>query len=104
MFHAFGRVRRDPYIVYAISFVAIFVFVFSVVGNFGILDRQRTQMLPLYFVLLAAPLPVLARRRTPVARVSPARRCASRCRPAVTPHRADAGDRHARGPSGPPET
>jgi hypothetical protein len=66
VFNAFSRLRRDPYIVYAVSFVAIFVFVFSVVGNFGILDRQRTQMLPLYFVLLAAPLPALRRgRRAP---------------------------------------
>jgi hypothetical protein len=70
--HAIARVRRDPYIVYALSFVAIFVFVFSVVGNFGILDRQRTQMLPLYFVVLAAPLPVIARRQPPTPRVRPA--------------------------------
>lgn len=80
VFHAVSRVRRDPYIVYAISFVAVFVFVFSVVGNFGILDRQRTQMLPLYFVVLAAPLPALVRRRpsdraapTPVRVVPPLR-------------------------------
>jgi hypothetical protein len=48
------RIRRTPYTMYALTSVLVFVFVFSVIGNFGILDRQRTQVLPFYFVLLSA--------------------------------------------------
>jgi hypothetical protein len=54
--------RSEPYLAYAFTSVIVFVFVFSVIGNFGILDRQRTQVLPFYFVLLAAPK-VLAKAR-----------------------------------------
>jgi hypothetical protein len=50
-----GRIIREPYVAYAVSMVLLFCFVFSVIANFGILTRQRTQVLPLYFVLLAIP-------------------------------------------------
>lgn len=50
------RTMRDfPYVVFSLAFVAVFVYAFSVVGNFGILARQRTQVLPFVFVLLALP-------------------------------------------------
>lgn len=75
---AIGRLGRAPrgiltraYVMYAASYVVVFVFVFSVIANFGILARQRTQVLPLLFVLLALPVARrhLASRTRPVARV-----------------------------------
>jgi hypothetical protein len=61
-----------PYVAYAVSYVLLFAYAFSAIGNFGILARQRTQMLPLLFVLIALP-PVLQRGRAPRG-VDPARR------------------------------
>lgn len=60
---SWGRLRslprtvwRNPYLVYAIVFVVLFVVAFSSLGNVGILARQRTQMLPFFLVFLAAPM------------------------------------------------
>jgi hypothetical protein len=39
----------------AIAYVLMFVFAFGTVANFGILARQRVQLLPFVFALLAAP-------------------------------------------------
>jgi hypothetical protein len=47
--------RRYPLISFAVVFVLLFVVAFSAVGNFGILARQRTQVLPMLFMLLALP-------------------------------------------------
>lgn len=47
---------RNAYIAYAASFAFMFGYVFSFVANFGILARQRAQMLPFFLVLLALPL------------------------------------------------
>jgi hypothetical protein len=47
--------RRYPMIAYAAAFVLLFVVAFSAVGNFGILARQRTQVLPMLFMLLSLP-------------------------------------------------
>lgn len=55
--------RHAPYLVYATAFTVVFVVAFSYVGNFGILARQRTQMLPFFLVLLCMP-PVARRART----------------------------------------
>lgn len=44
-----------PYAVFAVVFAALFVFGFSAIGNFGILARQRAQVLPFVVVLLALP-------------------------------------------------
>ena len=41
--------------IFSLAYVAAFVFAFSVVGNFGILARQRIQVLPFLLVLLALP-------------------------------------------------
>jgi uncharacterized membrane protein len=49
----FGRLRSEPYVTYAIVYLLIFFFAFGTIGNFGILARQRTQAMPLLFVLLA---------------------------------------------------
>jgi hypothetical protein len=48
-------VRRQPYVASAFAFVAVFVFGFSSIANFGILARQRAQVLPFLLVLLAIP-------------------------------------------------
>jgi hypothetical protein len=44
-----------PYVAYATTYVVLFVIAFSSIGNFGILTRQRTQVLPLVCVLLVLP-------------------------------------------------
>ncbi len=45
--------RRQPYVGLAVAFVGLFVLAFSGIGNFGILARQRVQVLPFLLVLLA---------------------------------------------------
>lgn len=47
---------RDSYVGYSLSAMLLFCFLFSYVANFGILARQRTQVLPFLFVLLAFTL------------------------------------------------
>jgi hypothetical protein len=59
--NAFKRMRRQPYIAQAFIYVLLFVIAFSSLPNFGLLVRQRVQLLPLYFVLLCVP-PVKKRR------------------------------------------
>lgn len=46
-------VLRRPYVALAVAYVFTFVYAFASIENFGILARQRTQVLPLLFVLLA---------------------------------------------------
>ncbi len=53
---------RTPYATYAAAYALVFVYAFSVIANFGILARQRTQGLVLFFVLLCIPA---AARRAP---------------------------------------
>jgi len=55
--------RRQPYVVFALVYVALFVVAFSAFPNFGLLARQRVQVLPLLLVLLTVPP---QRRREPV--------------------------------------
>ncbi len=52
---ALRHLRREAYIGYVVGFVGVFVFLFSALGNFGILTRQRTMMTPLLLVLIALP-------------------------------------------------
>jgi hypothetical protein len=49
------RLRDEPYYMVAIAYIAMFIYAFAAVGNFGILTRQRVQLMPFVFVLLAAP-------------------------------------------------
>ena len=58
-------VRRQPFGALALTYVVLFAFVFSSFGNFGIIARQRVQMLPFALVFLA--LPTLASRAPAVA-------------------------------------
>jgi hypothetical protein len=45
-----------PYVAYALTYTIMFVIAFSSIANFGILTRQRTQVLPLVLVFLVLPL------------------------------------------------
>jgi hypothetical protein len=65
IWHAVRHLRRYPYVAFILVYSALFVVAFSSIGNFGILARERTQLLPFFLVLLAVP--------------------ASRARPAATP-------------------
>jgi hypothetical protein len=44
---------RESYVAYGMAGTLLFCYLFSYVANFGILARQRTQVLPFLFVLLA---------------------------------------------------
>lgn len=46
------RLRDDPYVAYAFSMLLMMIFVLGTIGNFGILARQRSQVMPFVFVLL----------------------------------------------------
>lgn len=47
--------RRWPYLVFVVVYVLVFVVAFSHIANFGILTRQRVQLLPFLLALLALP-------------------------------------------------
>jgi hypothetical protein len=53
--HAPRTAVRNPYVAFAFAYSAMFVFAFAAVANFGLLARQRTQLLPFVLVLLAMP-------------------------------------------------
>ena len=46
-----------PYIIFAVIYTLVFIYAFSTIGNFGLLVRQRVQVYPLFFALLALPRP-----------------------------------------------
>ena len=48
--------RRDPYAAYSSGILVTFVYAFSAFSNFGILARQRCQVLPFFLVLLCLPV------------------------------------------------
>ena len=45
--------RSEPYVVFILVYVILFILVFTTVGNFSLLGRQRLMMLPLLFMLVA---------------------------------------------------
>jgi hypothetical protein len=47
--------RLAPYVAYSLGYAFAFVIAFSSFSNFGILARERSQLLPALFVLLALP-------------------------------------------------
>ena len=47
--------RKRPYVAFVLIFALLFVVAFSSISNFGILARERTQLLPFFLVLLAVP-------------------------------------------------
>ena len=44
--------RREPYVAYCLGITLTFVYAFSSFSNFGILARQRCQVLPFFLVLI----------------------------------------------------
>ena len=61
------RLRRDPYVAYATFMVLMFIFLLGTIANFGILARQRTQVMPFLFVLLCVTVAVKVKpARAPV--------------------------------------
>jgi hypothetical protein len=61
--HLPALAMRRPFLVFVASFVLVFSIAFSFVGNFGILARQRSQMLPAALVVLALPVALMKQRR-----------------------------------------
>jgi hypothetical protein len=57
VFAALTSVRRQPYVAFAIAYGLMFVVAFSSIANFGLLARERVQVLPLFLVLLVIPPP-----------------------------------------------
>jgi hypothetical protein len=55
---AVRSVRRQPYVAVAVAYTVMFVLAFSVFANLGTLVRERSQLLPLYLILLTVPPPV----------------------------------------------
>jgi len=49
------RIRTQPYVTYSAMYVLLWAAIFGIISNFGILERQRSTMLPFYFVLLCLP-------------------------------------------------
>ena len=47
--------RRQPYVALAVTFTGVFVLAFASFPNFGLLARERVQLLPFYLVLLSIP-------------------------------------------------
>jgi len=54
------RLRSQPYVTFALASVLLWILAFGIIANFGILARERTQMLPYFFVLLSVA-PVVAK-------------------------------------------
>jgi hypothetical protein len=52
---AIRKFRRLPYVTFVVVYGVLFVLVFSSIANFGILARERVQLLPFFLVLLAVP-------------------------------------------------
>jgi hypothetical protein len=46
---------RTGYVAFCLVYTLAFVYAFSAIGNFGILTRQRVQVLPFFLVLLCLP-------------------------------------------------
>lgn len=61
VFGAIRLLRKAPFVAFAATYSLLFVIAFSSIGNFGILARQRCQLLPFLIVLLAAPTPMRTR-------------------------------------------
>jgi hypothetical protein len=55
IFAAIRSMRRRSYVAFALIYSGLFIVAFSGIANFGLLARERVQLLPLYLVLLYAP-------------------------------------------------
>lgn len=65
--HVPAALVKNAYAAYSAAFAFMFVYVFAFIANFGILSRQRAQLLPFVFVILAlAPATERVRARREV--------------------------------------
>jgi hypothetical protein len=55
IWNALKLVRTRPYIGFAAVFVGIFIVAFASFPNFGLLARERVQVLPFYLIFLSIP-------------------------------------------------
>ena len=53
------RLRRQPYLLFCVVYALIFIYAFSNFSNFGILTRERVQVLPFVLAFLALRPPVV---------------------------------------------
>jgi hypothetical protein len=67
IWRAVRHLRRRPYVAFILVYAAGFVVAFASIANFGILARERVQLLPFFLVLLAMP----GARRGPPTRPAP---------------------------------
>lgn len=49
-----AKVVKEPYLAFGFVYTLVFIYAFSSIVNFGLLARQRAQLLPVLFVLLCA--------------------------------------------------
>jgi hypothetical protein len=61
---AFRLWRRRPYVAVVLVYSSLFCYLFASIGNFGLLARQRVQLMPAVVVLLAMTALPVGRRAT----------------------------------------
>ena len=61
---ALRSLRQQPYLVFCLVFVILFIVAYSSFANFGLLTRERVQLYPLFLVLFSIP-PANATRSSP---------------------------------------
>ena len=61
---ALKSLRRQPYVVFCLVYVLLFIVAFSSFSNFGLLARERVQLYPLFLVLLAIPPAIVGPHHT----------------------------------------
>jgi hypothetical protein len=64
-FAALGRMRRPPYVAFALIYCGLFIVGLSTLAHFGLLARERVQLFPLYALVFCIP----AREKEPEDRV-----------------------------------
>jgi hypothetical protein len=52
---AVRSIRRQPYVALALVYVALFVVAFSAFANFGLLARERVQLMPMFLIFATIP-------------------------------------------------
>jgi len=62
---ALRSMRRQPYVAFAVANTGLMILALSSIANFGLLARERVQLIPLYLVLLAMPAPSTEDARRP---------------------------------------
>ena len=60
----FGGIVERGQLLMAVTYISVFVFIFSAIGNFGILSRQRAQVVPFVLLLVAFGIGLDEKRRS----------------------------------------